>query len=161
MTAALGLHVGVRAQLEKGSYGAVGAKDHTAPVASITAVGATLWFVGLVMETDDAISACARDDLDAGFINERHGCLEAATRAAALGGRIRSDDTDDSPATEPVKLHLAGSFREESVITAQADIQSGMHLRSTLTHDDGACPHLLAAKGFDAQPLGRRISPVP
>lgn len=48
----------------------------------------------------------------------------------------------------------------ESVISADANVTTGMELGSTLAHDDGSCTHFFAAEGLHTQHFGVGISTV-
>ncbi len=50
-----------------------------------------------------------------------------------------------------LKLHLTVAFGEQRVITAYADIYTGMKPRTALTHNDVAGNNLLATVHFHAQ----------
>jgi hypothetical protein len=52
-----------------------------------------------------------------------------------------------------VELNFPRGFCEESVVSAEPDIETGMNLGSALPHDDRSGANLLAAKGFDSESL--------
>ena len=63
-------------------------------------------------------------------------------------------------ATITVEVNLAVHQREKRVVTAHADVLTGMPLGSTLANDDVACDDRLAAKLLNTQTLRIGIATV-
>src|SRR5579872_4498426 len=59
------------------------------------------------------------------------------------------------------EMHAAIAEREKCVVLTHSDILAGPELRSALTHDNVAAGDGLAAKNLHAEPLARRVAPVP
>jgi hypothetical protein len=61
---------------------------------------------------------------------------------------------------DALELHYPVDQGKESIVAADANIDSGMHFGSSLTYEDASGCDLLTAKRFDAEPLGIAIAPV-
>jgi hypothetical protein len=58
------------------------------------------------------------------------------------------------------KLDLACDFREERVIVAATDVQTGLEWCPTLPNDDGAAADKLAGEALHTKPLCIRIATI-
>ena len=67
---------------------------------------------------------------------------------------------DFPPGASAFELHDTGHPREQRVISAKIDIESGENLRAALANDDAAGLDGLAAVGLDAQVLRIAIPTV-
>jgi hypothetical protein len=71
---------------------------------------------------------------------------------------------DVNELTEPssvLKLHDPANLRKKGVIPADADIQAGLELGSSLSYQDRPTRHILTGEALDAQPFGLAVASVP
>jgi hypothetical protein len=81
--------------------------------------------------------------------------------AGELGRRLGADDAHGPAAAAHTELNLAfDRQREQRVVTAAADALARVEVRATLTDDDLARVHLLAAEPLDAEALGIGVTAV-
>ena len=75
--------------------------------------------------------------------------------------RIRNNRYEGAIFRFRVVLDAAVNESEQGVIFTNADIFPGVPFRATLAHDDAAGVTGFAAKKLHAEPLTRRVAPVP
>src|SRR5258706_830020 len=95
---------------------------------------------------------------------------EETKKPCAAAGRLKRrepalrsrDNIDGSFSCRALDCKLDGAWDQgkQSMVLADADIDTRMHLRAALAHDDAARINQFAAVGFDAEALGVRIAAV-
>src|SRR5438876_3039266 len=70
-------------------------------------------------------------------------------------------DAHEARITTPLELHEAVHLREQRVVRADPDVQSGLEPRPALADEDGAARHELAGESLHAEHLGIRVPAVP
>src|SRR5207245_771806 len=134
----------------------------TAAVTPVAAVGASIGDELLAAEADAAGTSVAALDEDIDLVDEHavHQCT-----AGAGGPRRRSHrggaDAHEARITTPLELHEAVQLREQRVVRADPDVQSGLEPCPALADEDGAARHELAGEPLHAEHLGIRVPAVP
>src|SRR6266853_4832930 len=84
-----------------------------------------------------------------------HGPGRARGRSHRVGA-----DAHEARVSAPLELHVAVQLREQRVVRADSDVETGLEPRAALTDEDGAARHELAGEPLHAEHLGIRVPAV-
>ena len=152
MPSALGLMFGIKPEMEQRVVVVARDHDNIAAAASIAAARTASGHEFLAPERKTSVAAVAGLHLNFDFVNEQ---LERTA-----GSRLAAYADEFAHATAIAKLDNARYLGEERVVLTAADILAGFVAGASLTDQDGAAGHQLAAERLHAEPLCIRIATV-
>jgi hypothetical protein len=157
---------------------AIGAFDvDIAPSAAVPSAGPSFGHKLFSPERKAAVPPATGNYLYFGTIDKQTGHLQGLRPAGRTKKKdpetgSRRDRTDNqsssrlnvhifAQAAAILKFHDAGNFGKQSIITADAHIQTRFDLGSPLPHEDSAAVDQLSGKPFYAKPLRLAVSAIP
>src|SRR5207237_3269241 len=124
--------------------GASSLEPDAAAVTPVAAVGTTVRHELFAAEADAAGASVAALDEDIDLVDE-HAVHRGPGRARRRSHRVGAD-AHEARVSAPLELHEAVHLREQRVVRADPDVQSGLEPRPALADEDGAARHELAGE---------------
>jgi len=137
----------VTVKVQKGRDGWIDHGDDVAAPAAVPPIGSAKRLEFLPVHRRAAIAAVTTAGVDHCSIHES---AHSDHRPGREPGRLLGEDVDDATTAPRAEFHGTCRQREQGVILASADVESGMKVSAALPDDDLAGADVLSAEALHA-----------